>query len=49
MGSVTATVTLGKPAGVGSAKIQVNASAGGKGISAFVTVNFEEETSIEFD
>ena len=49
MGSVNVSVSLEKPATVGSAKIQVNASAGGKGISTFVTVNFEEEANIEFD
>jgi hypothetical protein len=49
MGSVNVSVSIDKPASVNSAKIQVNASAGGAGISAFVTVNFEAETEIEFD
>ena len=48
-GSLNVSVSLEKPATVGSAKIQVNASAGGKGISTFVTVNFEGEANIEFD
>jgi len=49
MGSVNVSVSINQPAGVNNAKIQVNASAGGAGISAFVTVNFEAETNIEFD
>jgi hypothetical protein len=49
MGSISVNVSLCKPATVPSAKIQIDASAGGKGTSAFVTVNFEAETTIEFD
>jgi hypothetical protein len=49
MGSITVNMSLKKPAKVNSAKIQIDASAGGKGTSAFVTVNFEAETNIEFD
>jgi hypothetical protein len=49
MGSITVNVSLKKPARVNSAKIQIDASAGGKGTSAVVTVNFEAETNIEFD
>jgi hypothetical protein len=49
MGTVAVNVTLDRPSGVRSAKIQINAAAGGKGTSAFVTVNFEAGTNIEFD
>ena len=48
MGSVTATVSLDRPAGVNNAQIQVTASVGGKGISAYITVTFEADTKIEF-
>jgi len=49
MGSVTVNVSLEQPAGIDRTKIKVNASVGGKGISAFVTVNFDAETKIEFE
>jgi hypothetical protein len=49
MGSVIATVSLDRPAGVDTAQIKVTASVGGKGISANITVTFEAETKIEFD
>jgi len=48
-GSVKVTVSAGEPVGIDTATIQVNATAGGGGTSAVVTVNFEAETSIEFE
>jgi hypothetical protein len=49
MGSVDVTVSLDEPAGTDGITIQVNASAGGGGTSTTVRVNFEAETSIEFE
>ena len=49
MGSVKASVSIDGPVNVGQAKIQVTASVGGTGTQAYVTVNFESETNIEFD
>ncbi len=49
MGSITVNVSLDRPANVANAKIQIDASAGGKGTSAFVTVNIEAGTKIEFE
>ena len=49
MGSVDVTVSLDKSGGVDGVTIQVNASVGGGGTSTTVTVNFEAETSIEFE